>query len=398
MKSLNKALVVMTALSASALATAAWWSVLDPIYSQVGVFVLAGLFTLYYKEKKLILLDVILLPMVTAAVFSQGLMSVCLDLSIFYYLVYRFGPKTEENSLLGVMLLLPLLVVSKLGKVLPEEYIIGSSWLVLGYIGINWPIQKFEFKNNKNWLEWFYCFLAITTYVDSQLINIVGAQYGLVILALMALLSRLPKLAMLFGLLTVHCLGAFDSQVVASLFALIWFDVYGLLVIFLLSPFFTKQPSAQLAEIITYYLGLILMYASATELFVKAKYKEIWQFGVVFFLLLIPLYETGAHWQEIQFNIEGQNWWSMIPVVTALLTSYLMMSSKIKPLNVKYNLEEQSYILWKKTSPTDIAVIGHAEFQKESEVGSALPEPVIIAITVGLTVITLGFLWLASLV
>lgn len=397
MKNLNKVLVVVTALFAAGLAAATWWGKLETVHSQVGIFVLAGLFALYCKEEDLLWLDLILLPLATAVVFSQGLISVCIDFAIFYYIIYRFGPKTEEGSLLGLMLLLPLLMISKLSKILPEEFIVGSSWMILVFICINWPIQKFEYKNSKNWLEWFYCLLVITTYIDNQLFGFVNAQYGLVLLAILALISRLPKVAMLLGLLTAHSLGAFDSHVAVSIFSFIWFDVYGVLLLLILSPFFTKQPSVELPGIITYYLGLVVVYASMTEVFLKNKYKESWQAWAIWFLLLISLYETSTHWNGLQ-NIESQNWWSMLPGLSAFLVSYLALSSKVGPLKIKLNISDVLFDLWKKRTPAEVHANNYSEFQKEGEVAATKHESMVMAIVVGFTVATLGFLWLASVV
>ncbi|MCB0348642.1 MAG: hypothetical protein KDD37_07385 [Bdellovibrionales bacterium] len=395
MKRLNKAFIALVVLVSAALVGGSWLYGLDTTHSQVAIFILAGLFALYYNEKNLILLDVIILPLAVAAVFSKGLMSFCIDSTIFYYLIYRFGPNTEDHSVFGIMLLLPPLLISKLINILPEPIIITASWVTLGVASINWPAKKYEYNESKKWIEWFYCAIAISLYVDIQLFNVINAQYVLATLGLLAMLSELPKLAMLLGLLTVHSIGAIDANVNMILFSTLWFEVYGIILLWLLSPFYLKQPEA--IEIMGIYcVGLTIAYLSVVDLFNKSKYKEYWQVGVLFFVILIPAYETKSHWEYIQNNIEVQNWFALIPILATALGSYLVFTSKIKPLRERYNLAKLTYGLWTSQAVSESHGLEVLEFQQEEEVRFDLKESLIIFIIVSVAIVTMGFLCLAS--
>jgi hypothetical protein len=397
MKNLKSLFLLTTVLTALGLAIGAGWFGIDATYSQVGIFISAGLFTLYYKQQELKIFDLLLLPLAIATVFYQGLASLCFDLAIFYYIIYRFGPDTEKNSVFGISLFIPILFTSKMIHILPEMFVTTASWLTLLFMSLHWPIQKFEYEKSKPWIEWFYCLIALGLFFDNQLYNYFHVQYGILALSLLAMLSHLPKLSMLFALLTLHTILGFDPEVNVLLYSTIWFEVYGAIVFFLMSPLFTKQPQTSPEDIATFYSCITLYYLSVTGLFKKQNYKEYWQAAVLIFIVTVIAFETKEHWLNMQNQFSEATWFALIPALASILASYLVLKGIAKPLKTKKSTSALTYTFWLKNSNKEIQSPELIEFTPEKNWASSLRDPTVLLIIVGLALFTMGFLWLASI-
>jgi hypothetical protein len=397
MKNLKSLFLITTALTALGLAVGAGWFGIDPTYSQVGIFISAGLFALYYQQAELRVFDIILLPLAIATVFYQGLASLCFDVSIFYYIVYRFGPDTEKNSVFGISLLIPLLFISKMNHILPEMFVTSASWITLVFMSLHWPIKKFEYENSKPWMEWLYCLIAIGLFFDNQLYNYFHVEYGLLVLGVMAMLSHLPKLSMLFALLSLQTISGFDPEVNVLLYSTIWFEVYGAFAFLLMSPLFTRQPQTSPDDIAVFYSCLSLFYLSVTSLFIKQKYREYWQAAVLIFVLTVVAFESKEHWAQMQDQFGEATWLALLPALAATLASFLIFKGYIKPLTTKRSASALTYEYWLKNSDIKIQPQELMEFTPEKNWVSRLSAPTVLLIIVGLALFTMGFLWLASI-
>src|SRR5690606_5168509 len=128
---------------------------------------------------------------------------------------------------------------------------------------LDWPIRKFDYNHSKPWVQWFYCLVTIGIYFDNQLFNYFHGQYGLLLLAFVALLSNLNHLSALLGILALYSIGVFDPEVHILLASTIWFDVYGPILFFMLSPIFLKTPSTSNEDRIVFFSGLSIYYLNA---------------------------------------------------------------------------------------------------------------------------------------
>lgn len=398
MKNLKVYSLAITGTTALILALGAAMFDLPKVAAQISIFALAGLFVQYQALTTIKWMDLLLVPLVVLSIFSSGLSSTCLDIAIYFYIIYRFAPSTETSGILGVALFLPLIVLSKPLGILPEAFVTAISWVLLVYLTVDWPIKKFKEEHSKSWIEWFYALVACSLFFENQLYNYFHVEFALLLLSILAILSQQIKLGALFALLTLFALSSFDVEVNILLFSVVWFSSYGAIAFFVVSPFFTKLPAGGIEQNVALHSAFALYYMVQTKLFNKETYQNGLLSMVFLFVGLLAAFETKEHWISIQTNIGSQNWFALVHILWGLIASFLVYKEIIKPIKNKWQLSDLSYKHWNNkqvASTSDEKIIC---FIEEKSVAVAYQPTTIIVVMVLVFVSTVGFLWLASIV